>query len=168
MSKLVFINLVFYFLLTGGCSSIRSRLGIKEAQPRGEVFSLLDSLWRSPMPVDTVILEERPVAREWLEETQAEHRRGPASAEVGRVAKVWGYRVQLASSGKKGELESVFLRVQREFDKPAYIEKHSDCYCLRIGNFTNKAEAEALRARAVSYGYRHAWIVQTLVFPEQP
>jgi hypothetical protein len=124
-------------------------------------YSLMDSLWQAPLPVDTVILEERSGKSPQSTDNIFENRHGPASAEIGPAAGAMGYRVQLASAEIKKDLETLALGVEREFETKVYLDKFGDRFYLRIGDFLEKSRAQALREKAVSYGYRHAWIVQT-------
>ncbi|HUU29455.1 MAG TPA: SPOR domain-containing protein [archaeon] len=124
----------------------------------------MDSLWLAPLPVDTVVLQERARVNSGAPAVSPERRRGPSSAQVGSVDRVWGYRVQLASAEKKEELQTLCLRVEREFGTTAYLEKLGGRYCLRVGDYLDKTEAEEQRLRAVSFGFKHAWIVQALIF----
>ena len=123
--------------------------------------SVLDSLWRAGIPVDTVILTERSREGYLSTDNRAVFRRGPSSVEVGMPAKIRGYRVQLASSDSRRDLEALLQRVEREFSTTAYLEEQDGRYALRIGSFIRLEQAQAERDRAVSYGYKHAWIVQT-------
>jgi len=58
-------------------------------------------------------------------------------------------------------LEAIVKRVEREFSTKAFVEEHGGRFVLRIGSFLHLDQAKAERDRAVSYGYKHAWIVQT-------
>ncbi|MEA1996678.1 MAG: SPOR domain-containing protein [Gemmatimonadota bacterium] len=160
-------------ILTAGCSSVRQILKRPQTGNAASAISaapsLSDSLWRAPLPVDTVILEEKVESRGEVAGPGGrscpaiELRRGAGSAEIGSISRDWGYRVQLASVERKEDLQDICLRVEREFEIPAFVEKHDERYVLRIGAFLDKKEAEALRRLAVSFGYKHAWIVQTLI-----
>jgi len=125
------------------------------------VPSVLDSLWQAGLPVDTVILEQRSPEDYVPTDNRAVFRRGPSSVQVGMPAKIRGYRVQLASSESRQDLEAIVQRVEREFSTRAYLEEQGGRYALRIGSFIRLNQAQAERDRAISYGYKHAWIVQT-------
>jgi len=143
---------------------LKEKLGGKPGAPEpaaGHATSVLDSLWQAGLPVDTVILTERSRADCLPTDSRALFRRGPSSVEVGAPAKIRGYRVQLASSDNRQALEAILHRVEREFSTPAYLEEQDGRYALRIGSFLHLEQAQAERDRAVSYGYKHAWIVQT-------
>ena len=88
-------------------------------------------------------------------------RRGPSSAEAVEPETLWGWRVQLASSPARKALEELVQSVEREFGSAAYLEDHDGVVTLRIGAFTSLQAAQRERDRAVTYGYKNAWIVQT-------
>jgi hypothetical protein len=50
-----------------------------------------------------------------------------------------------------------------ELEARVYVEKHYDRFTLRIGDFIRLTDAEAKRKQAVLYGFKNAWIVQTLI-----
>lgn len=163
MKLLVFI-LAGGLAMASGCSSMKAKLGGKPGSPEPaatHTASVLDSLWRTGLPVDTVILEERSREDYSSAGNNASFRRGPASVELGVPEKIRGYRVQLASSESRKDLEAIVNQVEREFSTRAYLEEHDSRYVLRIGSFIRLDQAQAERDRAVSYGYKHAWIVQT-------
>jgi len=172
---LAFKGLVFLLAIGicmgAGCSAFSSRFGgqaRKELpEPAPLIPSLLDSLWRAPLPVDTVVLAERRSAPVQSTVSRYEYRLGPSSAEISYLSQVPGYRVQLASAEKREILETMRSSVERELEARAYVEKHYDRFTLRIGDYIRQADAEAKREQAVSYGYKNAWIVQTLISPPE-
>ena len=162
--------LLLLSLIGSGCSILRNlkelKAGRKEetAQP-SVVYSRLDSLWREQLPADTILLtprkDEGPTASESIKKTWM----GPGSADLDSYGPVPGYRVQLASDEKREELEPLLRKVEREMKTKAYLEFQGGRYALRIGDFLAKVEAQIERKRAVSFGYKHAWVVQTKVLP---
>ena len=162
-------GLILLLLLAGnslftGCVGLKARLSALRRHPQPasavqEVVSPLDSLWRCALPVDTVVLEERPAGTA----EQTEYNPAPAPADLVTPGKAWGYRVQLASSADKKELEALLARVEREFGTRPVLEELEGRYSLRIGSFRNMETAETERLRAFSYGYKYAWIVQTQI-----
>jgi len=142
------------------------KVGRKEeaAQPT-VVDSRLDSLWREQLPADTILLTPRKDDGSTASESIQKIWRGPGSADLDNRGPVSGYRVQLASAEKSEELEPLLRKVEREMKTKAYMEFHGGRYTLRIGDFIDKTEAEIERKRAVSFGYKHAWVVQTKVSP---
>jgi hypothetical protein len=161
------IFLALGMCIEAGCSAFSSRFGgqnKKEVpEPVSLTPSLLDSLWRAPLPVDTVVLAERHSAPVQAPVSRYEYRLGPASAEISNSAQVPGYRVQLASAEEREILDTMRLSVERELETRAYVEKHYDLFTLRIGDYIRHADAEAKRRQAVSYGFKNAWIVQTFI-----
>lgn len=155
-------------LIVTGCAGFRNLGGGGKFEPpvTGEwIVSRVDSIASSGLLADTIMLgpgEEYanyPGGRAMLT--------GPASVEAGYRASVPGYRIQLASSEERREIERLVQRVERELESKTYIERYSGRFCLRVGDFEDRAEAETLRVRAVAYGFRFAWVVQDSVFPER-
>jgi len=155
--------------MTCGCN-LAGRLGSRNAQvpvaPIQQSTGKVDSLWNSSMPADTLFLaREVSPAEESLLAGGLPARRGPASVEVLNPDSVWGWRVQLASSSQDGRkvLEALVNRVEREFGSRAYIDCQGNGCALRIGAYDDMKEARSERDRAISYGYKNAWIVQTKI-----
>ena len=157
----------------GGCG-LTQRFGHRSAATTAPAPAAVssagrvDSLFSSGMPVDTLFLDEQPqVSSTALLPVETPLRMGPASAEIAGIDAVWGWRVQLASSSDRKALENMIGRVEREFGTSAYLVDLDKYYALRIGAFDNLESAGRERDRAVSYGYRNAWIVQTMIPPHQ-
>jgi cell division septation protein DedD len=151
-----------------GCSVIRDLRDRNRQTPVAQAVqarSVLDSVWLSGSPVDTVQLQPLPAGAAAGPVELPEHRRAPAAVEIAAQEKVAGYRVQLASSKNREELVALVQRIEREFGSPPYLEEHEGFFTLRIGAYLDKQDAAAERERAVSYGYKHAWIVQTYISP---
>jgi len=128
----------------------------------------VDSLFASSLPEDTLFLAEQPsTGTAPLLPLLAPLRKGPASLEVAGQDYVMGWRVQLASSADRKVLEKIVPRVEREFDSESYLVDFDGYSALRIGAFDNLDAAGRERDRAVSYGYKNAWIVQTRIPPHQ-
>jgi len=157
-------------LLGPGCGMLRNlksiRIGKKQAaeQPAA-VSSRLDSLWQEKLPADTILLKARKKEEPALYPAIREDRRRPGYVDLMAGGPLPGYRVQLASAERKEELEPLLLKIRQEMKTEAYLELHGARYTVRIGDFRNKAEAEAEKKRAVLFGYRQAWVVQTKVNP---
>ncbi|MEA2063200.1 MAG: hypothetical protein U9P14_05855 [Gemmatimonadota bacterium] len=164
---------VFLMILSvTGCgllAKVRSVTARKPAQDTTPVaaVSRLDSLWGAELPADTLVLETESVGGKPQEAANGERwmlGTGVVDLSAGKSgAEVPGYRVQLASADKRGALEKMKLKVEREMKTAAYLDSLGGRFTLRIGDFREKKRAEVEKQRAVSYGYEHAWIVQTKV-----
>ena len=158
--------------MSSGCG-LKERFGgpaTRQAavQPVIPAAGRVDSLFSSALPADTLFLAEQTGnASAPLAPDVAPLRLGPSSAEVIGQQAVWGWRVQLASSSDLEALETLVNRVEREFGSVAYLVDLGGYWVLRIGAFDNQDAAERERDRAVSYGYKNAWIVQTGIPPHQ-
>ncbi len=159
-------------MLVCGCNLV-DRFGARSARipaavPVAQGTGRVDSLWNSSLPADTLFLarEVSPAGGRLLAVSPTV-RRGPASAEVLIPDSVWGWRVQLASADDRRVLEALVARVEREFGTTAYIDYLGSVCALRIGAYDNMDKAGSERDRAISYGYKNAWIVQTRIPPHQ-
>ena len=160
------IILVMILLMLSGCAWLQNMKvpgGAKE-QPRLPIVqSRIDSLVAVGIPTDTLILEidgKNAIFKEALNSLS-----GNATVEAGYRGKIIGYRVQIASSLQSKELEALIPRIEREMERRTYIQMLSGRFCLRVGDFRERFEAEEFQKRAVSFGFKYAWVVQTEVSP---
>ncbi len=164
------VLVLLFGILSSGCAALRSlrEIGSWKKKPAAEpktVYSRMDSLWNEEMPVDTVLLSKRKEEGMSGYRGIKNKRGGTGYVDLADNLAMPGYRVQLASAESSEELEPMLPKIRREMQTEAYLEFHGDRYTVRIGDFLNKDEAEIEKKRAVSFGYKHAWIVQTKVTP---
>lgn len=81
---------------------------------------------------------------------------------------VTGYRVQLIATPNYQEADTLFENVKETFgeDVDAYLVYDSPNYKIRLGDFENRIQAEALLNRVKREGYRYAWIVRSSIREE--
>jgi len=72
------------------------------------------------------------------------------------------YRVQLLASTLKEEAESVLEVAKGLFSDNVYVEYSEPYYKIRVGDFSEKEDAELTRERANELGFVDAWIVETI------
>lgn len=162
--------IVVTLCLSAGCS-LASRFEHSAPPPAPVAMTAsgrVDSLFNSALPADTLFPAGQPSAgRLPLTPLVTPLRKGPASLEIAGQDYVMGWRVQLASSPDRKVLEDIVARVEREFGSESYLVDFDGYSALRIGAFDNLEAAGRERDRAVSYGYKNAWIVQTRIPPYQ-
>ncbi len=72
-----------------------------------------------------------------------------------------GYRVQVIASSYQDNAESVAAQVRAAFsDVGVYVEHLQGLYKVRVGDYKDRAGAEAMRDRLRNAGYPDAWIVK--------
>ncbi len=79
------------------------------------------------------------------------------------VEKQPGFRVQVLAAGSETSAEALKLELQKKIGAPVYVELIEGLYKVRVGDCTDRSEAEALLRRCREAGYRDAWIVPALV-----
>lgn len=164
------ILLCSLILNLGGCSflkQIRAREKTEEktntAVIKAETTSRLDSLTGGAVAVDTLVMHILKTASDTLNSFEEAKLEYPASLRIEPGGLVSGYRVQIASSLNKKDLDRLVERVEREFQVKSHIENYSGRWSLRVGDCQNRQEAENLRQQAVNFGFKYAWIVQANV-----
>ena len=159
ISLLIFLVTVIFSI--EGCAAFK---GLTEKPVGDETIvrsiSRVDSIAAAGLPADTIALERNLLERESYLSADEKYRGASAvSRESG--AKESFYSVQIASAEKSTIIDQAAQKARREFGESTSVVRVGGQYCLRIGNYKDKADAEALRKIAVSYGYEYAWIVQT-------
>lgn len=80
-----------------------------------------------------------------------------------------GFRVQLIASDAEGEARSLEQQAMLDFKESVYLIFDPPNYKVRLGDCPTRAEANALRDRALKLGYDNAWVVPCRVMlPDHP
>ena len=82
-------------------------------------------------------------------------------AYTGTAGTVDGYRVQVIASSYQDNAENVAAQVRAAFGGVGvYVEHIQGLYKVRVGDYRDRAGAEAMRDRLRNAGYPDAWIVK--------
>ena len=77
-----------------------------------------------------------------------------------------GYRVQLYSLTTREAAEAALQQVEQslsEWSYGVYVEEESNSFKVRVGDFTEKADADILRDWLRTRGFVDAWTARTLI-----
>lgn len=111
-----------------------------------------------PPPVaEEPIIPEPPVAEPYV----------PAQPESPVMApqRVYGFRVQIFASSTEENATRVAGDAREAFNDRVYVEYVAPYYKVRVGDYLTHQEVEPLKNKALSLGYRGAFIVETMVTP---
>ncbi len=110
-----------------------------------------------PPVVQEPMTTEPPVAEPYV----------PAQPTVPVMApqKVYGFRVQIFASSTEENATKVANDAREVFTDRVYVEYVAPYYKVRVGDYLTHEEVEPLKDRALSLGYRGAFIVETMVAP---
>lgn len=138
---------------SGNKNEIYLKQAVDVLKEKGWVWEIRPKVYSLP-PSDTVPLDKRAS----LITANDEAKKSTAP----------GYRVQLFSTTDY----YAALRARNEalirFDREIYFDFESPYYKIRMGDFINRQEAEAVKDQARQFGYHEAWVVQTIVFVTKP
>lgn len=76
---------------------------------------------------------------------------------------VQGYRIQVISTKDYEIAEGIRDSLIYQFGEEIYVVFDSPNYKVRVGNFTNRSEAEKIQQQIVQMGYKSTWIIRTKV-----
>ena len=79
---------------------------------------------------------------------------------------IWGYRVQLYWLTARDAAEAAVERVERllaDSSYGIYLNEEAGGFRVRVGDFTDKADADRFRDRMRREGYADAWTARTLI-----
>ena len=76
---------------------------------------------------------------------------------------VMGFRIQIKSTKNYDEAVEILKDAQAKFFHEIYLDYEPPYYKIRIGNFTQKLEAENLKSFSQEIGYADSWVVLTKV-----
>ncbi|MBU1937142.1 SPOR domain-containing protein [bacterium] len=142
--RIVFpLLLAFLVLIAIGC--VRPVKGLHEepATPAGA-----DTTQTSAEPFDPVTLGGDVFEEELLEKESPE------------TENIFGYRVQLGAFGDEANARTLQVLAEAEFDKPVYVILEEPFWCVRLGDFREMSEAEAMKKAAISKGFTDARIIE--------
>ncbi|MCE5271829.1 SPOR domain-containing protein [bacterium] len=166
LKALTMIAALASIVLAQGCAQLKMLKSMKgktkaESGPlvSQDKGSAMDSLARAAVPVDTLVLGLSK-AKSQTADGKYYNLRDEAAVEEKSLPAVTGFRVQIASSENRKELDRLVTRVEREFETKSHIDQFGGRWCLRIGDCRKRDAAELLRERAVEFGFKYAWVVQ--------
>ncbi len=79
----------------------------------------------------------------------------------------WGYRIQIYSSMRQEEAESVAAVAHTRLEEKVYVEFHPPYYKVRVGNCWTADEAAELLEKVKKAGFPDAWVVRATVVNEE-
>ncbi|MBU0691117.1 SPOR domain-containing protein [bacterium] len=74
-----------------------------------------------------------------------------------------GYRIQLGAFIDQARADNLAERAENELGEQAYVVFDRPFYRVRVGNFRDISEAEALKSNAISKGYQDARITRDVI-----
>ena len=74
-----------------------------------------------------------------------------------------GYRVQIFASSEEPRAKEVASEARSRLGEPVYVVYEAPLYKVRVGDCVTRAEADALKERAVGQGFDGAWVAETMV-----
>lgn len=111
-----------------------------------------------PPPVaEEPILPERPAREPYVPAQPVTPAPAPRN--------ILGFRVQIFASNTEENASRVAADARAVFTDPVYIEYVAPYYKVRVGDYLTREEIESLKNKALSLGYRGAFIVETMVTP---
>ncbi|UCD19500.1 MAG: SPOR domain-containing protein [candidate division WOR-3 bacterium] len=78
---------------------------------------------------------------------------------------IYGFRVQIFASNTEENATRVAEDARGAFNDRVYIEYVAPYYKVRIGDYLTREDIEPVKNKALSLGYRGAFIVETMVTP---
>jgi cell division septation protein DedD len=142
-------------LLSGGCAKKKEKAAELEKEMMGEETAV-DSANAEALPPETLTAEEQPVD---VDAVPAESRQETSSVSYGAAE---GYTVQVAACESREYAEYLIRKYTQRGYEPFLtrtVEDGQTYHRVRIGDFSNRQEAEALRAELMDkYSVVDAWI----------
>ena len=79
---------------------------------------------------------------------------------------VEGFRVQVLATRTRENADQLRQTLAEGYAEEIYIVFEAPNYKVRMGNFIDRRDAEALRQTLVKSGYLSAWIIRTRIEPK--
>ncbi len=82
------------------------------------------------------------------------------------ITELEGYRLQVFATKSWEAADSLKTVLEKKLKEDIYITFEVPNYKVRVGNCSDRNEAEILKTTLKSFGYRYAWIVRTRIKPK--
>jgi hypothetical protein len=79
-----------------------------------------------------------------------------------------GFRVQIFASTVEQSAKEVENKARFEFSENIYLTYEPPNYKVRVGDFVSRVEADLVRQKAISLGYKGAWVVADKIILKVP
>ena len=138
---------------------VRGEEGITQQETQPDTVVVVDTTFVQITPSDTTDENEWDIVEGRVFSGEL-HEQPTATTEPRQVP---GYRVQIFASIARDKAEEFVARARHGFTEKVYLEFEEPYYKVRIGNFTTREDAEILRRKAISLGFKGSWIVGTII-----
>lgn len=126
--------------------------------------TLIADTLAAPVP-DTTRVERETVVTGEIRPAAELETAPPTIAEPEGEALATGWRVQVFASRSQAEAAATATRVQDALGDraPVYVERDDPWFKVRVGDFVDRADAEALRLHVAGLGWPDAWAVRATI-----
>jgi cell division septation protein DedD len=80
-------------------------------------------------------------------------------------ASVLGFRVQIFASSTENNADRVAADARSAFKNRVYVDYIAPYYKVRVGDCLTREEAEVMKNKARTLGYRGAFVIETMISP---
>ena len=108
-------------------------------------------------------VEESPTPM--VEEPYTPPMTSPPVAPSRAPASVLGFRVQIFASSTQNNADRVAADARSAFNDRVYVEYIAPYYKVRVGDCLTREEAEIMKNKARTLGYRGAFVIETMISP---
>lgn len=111
----------------------------------------------------------QPVVEESLPVNETQMRPSKQISETQKTERaIWGWRVELFSSSDRLQSEQKAREAAELFkEESVYVQFDHPYYKVRVGNFTDRKEAEKLLSKARRSGFSSANVVKAMIIPQR-
>jgi len=82
------------------------------------------------------------------------------------ITEIEGYRVQVFATQDRNKADQLQKELMLKFNENIYIIFEAPNYKLRVGDFLDRDDAEALRLKLLSSEFPSSWIIRTRIQPK--
>ena len=153
--------MVIFGLIFSGCGSTKPDISepVQSTQEGASGSAEQDTTIFDPMELgDDGILVPRP--EKPVEEPKVAEPAPPPVEERWEIQERPGYRVQIYASNINQSARDVESKASLQFSEEVHLTYDPPMYKVRVGDCLSKDEADKLRQKAVSIGYKDAWVVR--------
>lgn len=169
MRRHILVFILFSLIIIAGCSS--SQLGWKAEDGSSDKQSAQKGMIED---FDPLTLEDDDIR---VTPTRSQSPNEPVQNDIPILREsesqtssqdlVQGFRVQLLATGDEVQAREAQRNAIFRFEEDVYLVFEPPLYKLRIGDCSTRKDAESLKEKAHSNGFRDAWVVPSKIDPRK-
>jgi hypothetical protein len=169
--KRIKIVVLLIILVVFGCSSTQKTIKQEQQNPKKPKIKMVEDLDPVALADDNFVIKPKfkePKPDKNISYFQKDSTVSVESdSEMVKIINVRGFRIQIGQVINEEDASEIRREAMLTFENAnVYLIFDAPNYKIRVGDFEKRRDAEELQDKAISLGYKDAWIVPTMIEKE--